>query len=492
MTELGRVAEELMMLENVPDTTTGVETGAVETTVVEFRSVKDDSRLETSSVLVGRVVVSTVTDVSPGTVFDMCTVVVQMERVEFSNGSVVVPPVNVEITSEACTVVVQTDRVEFSKGRVVRSPVTVVAGACTVVVQIERVEFSKGSVVRSPVTVETMSEACTVVVQIERVEFSKGSVVRSPVAVEMMSEACTVVVQTERVEFSKGSVVRSPVTVDTMSEACTVIVQIERVEFSGGNVVNSPVIVELVSLPAASPVVMVVVETDMEKSPGVLEAVPFATLVLGVEIDSDEFVNGAEPVTGESVTDSLVAKDEVVSVPVGYGVVLNPLVKFPAPVWVAGEDATLEGEPVEPGVVSGKTVVFFVTVELKRIDVSTLDLIVVFVSTTVPEATDVEFFPVGNDGVALMDVEKVTMVPLRVSVKGSTLVAVALPLGKNVRLVEVLVGVTTVAEAVSVAEGEDAGTEVLLNGAAVLERLELVLFPPAPVDDGKVVGSPLV
>jgi hypothetical protein len=158
-------------------------------------------------------------------------------------------------------------------------------------------------------------------------------------------------------------------------------------------------------------------------------------------------------------------------------------------------DGMAGGEEVVSGTIvtfdqllEGRAVTFPDTDELVRTtdEASLLALVVVKVDTTVLEITTVEFFPVLEGNGALIVVEMPITVPFCVFVKKSDFVDVALPLGKNVRLVDVLVGDPTVTEALPVESEEVVEVVVLTNGVEALEMLELVPLRSAPVDDSDV------
>jgi hypothetical protein len=62
---------------------------------------------------------------------------------------------------------------------------------------------------------------------------------------------------------------------------------------------------------------VVVVQIETEKSPFMLEEVPFPALALGLDAVTDEFVTGSEPVTGVPVSGQDEMTEEVLTVPVG-------------------------------------------------------------------------------------------------------------------------------------------------------------------------------
>lgn len=175
---------------------------------------------------------------------------------------------------------------------------------------------------------------------------------------------------------------------------------------------------------------------------------------------------------------------------VGRKVVLRTLDEFCPLSEDNGTDVMFADTPVEKEVVSETGVVFEWALgvepvalpdtgdELVRTPDDTPLLVSVPVSDRSVVFVIITVVFVLKGGGRLIDVEKLTAVPLSVLVKGSDLVEVAFPLGMNVRLVDVLVGEPTVADAFTVA-----GTEVVKVVALPNEpMLELVWLLPGTVE----------
>lgn len=130
---------------------------------------------------------------------------------------------------------------------------------------------------------------------------------------------------------------------------------------------------------------------------------------------------------------------------------------------------------------------------------------VVPVEITVPEMVAEEFLLVGNGGGMSMDVDMNTTVLFAPLVNGSTLVDVALPVGKYVRVVVVLVGVPTVAERLAMTEaslplgapvvdvaGQSVATVEFPNGGELPGVVDAVPFVLTIVDESVVVSGRLL